>query len=266
MRILLAVAAVLLLAGCGGSHSATPRDHVSAYLGRERAIVNRSQPALVAVHQALVDFSHHRSSPATAKQLARASATFARLGRELKAANPPPQAAKLNRLLLELVAKQASLTGELRSLIAFEPKFTAALRPVAAANTRARASLAAARTSAAVAAAVGTYRAAVERSLHALRPLDPPALERPLYEAQLQRLAALDAALGHLAAAAAANDAGAATRAEREVNAAAVSSDSRANQVAERDAVVAYDRSVAAIAKLTQQISAERDRLQLTLR
>jgi len=265
VRILLAVAAVLVLAGCGGSHSATPRDHVSAYLGRERAIVNRSQPALVAVHQALVDFSHHRSSPATAKQLAAASATFARLGRELKAANPPEQAAKLNGLVLQIVAKQASLTEELRSLIAFEPKFTAALRPVAAANTRARASLAAAKTSAAVAAAVRRYRDAVERSLRALRRLDPPALERPLYTAQLHRLQALDAALGHLAAAATANDARAATRAEREVNAAAVSSDSQGNQVAERNAVLAYDRSVAAIAKLAQQISAERDRLQLSL-
>lgn len=265
MRAALALAAALALTGCGASHSATARDHVTGYLGRENAIVARSQPALVAVHQALVDFSHHRTSAATAKELAKAATTFRRLRVQLRAANPPPQAAKLQGLVLEVVARQAALTNELRTLVVFEPAFAAALTPVVAANTAARTHLRAAKTPAEVADAVDTYRAAVGRSLKKLRPLRPPALERPLYEAQVSRLTKLDAALGKLASAARSGDARAAARAEHEISVAAVSSDSRANQMAERNAVIAYDKAVAEIAVLTQKITAERDRLQVRL-
>lgn len=265
MRTALALAAALALTGCGGSHAPTARDHVSAYLGRENAIVARSQPALVAVHQALVDFSHNRTSAATAKELADAAATFRRLRVQLRAANPPPQAAKLQRLVLEVVARQAALTDELRTLIRFEPAFAAALTPVAEANGAARTRLRTAKSSKAVADAVETYRAAVAKSLQELRPLRPPALERPLYDAQVSRLTALDAVLARLARAARSGDARAAAKAEHEVSVAAVSSDSRANQLAERNAVIAYDKAVAEIAVLTQKVTAERDRLQVKL-
>jgi hypothetical protein len=97
---------------------------------------------------------------------------------QLLAANPPPQAAKLQRLLLAVVARQAALTSELRTLEVFEPAFAAALTPVAEANTAARTRLRAAKAPAEVADAVDTYRAAVGRSLKKLRPLRPRAGER----------------------------------------------------------------------------------------
>lgn len=267
MRIACALVAVVGLTACGGGHHGpSARDRVSAYLAHENSISAQMQPSLVAVHQALVDFSHHRSSPTTVKELTTSIATLEKLHRRLAATDPPPQAAKLQRLLLELVTREESLTRELRQLTTFEPAFAKAVAPLAAANTETQARLKTTKKPAAVAALVRSYQSAVEGALAAARKLQPPALERPVYAAELVRLEELAAALGKLAAAAQAHDAQGAALAEHDVSVASVSSDSRANQVAEQNAVRAYDRAVRKIAILGTQITDERNRLQIKLR
>lgn len=265
MRLFPALAIALVLTGCGGSHAPSARDRVTAYLAHENAIEGQMQPSLVAVHQALVDFSKHPTSSATTTELAKSAATFRRLRARLAVADPPPQARKLERLLFQLVDAQSALTNELRQLAVFQPKLVKALSPLATANAATQKRLSTHKQTADVVAAIRTYRAVVERSLRALRPLHPPALERPMFDAQVARLRSLDRALGSLAAAAAAGDAQAAARAEHEVSVASVSSDSRANQIAQRNAVRAYNRAVAAVTALGEQITAERDRLQVQL-
>lgn len=266
MRIaVLALAVAVALTGCGGSHKPSSRDLVSAYLTRENAIAAQTQPALVAVHQALLDFTKHRTSSTTARELATSAKTFARLRARLAKRDPPPQAAKLRRLLLELVSREEALVKELHQLAVFEPKYATVLRSLAKANATTQSRLKSLKSRAAIAATIRSYRTAVRQTLRALRQLDPPAIEEPLVRAQIERLRALDPALGKLAAAAAAGDAQAAARAQHEVSVASVSSDSRANQIAERNAVRAYDREVARIATLSEQITAERNRLQVKL-
>lgn len=265
MRALVVLAVAAALTGCGGSHSPSTRDRVSAYLARENAIDAQMQSSLAAVRQAFGDFARNRTSAATRRELANSVATFDRLRLRLSERHPPPAASKLHRLLLRLVTREATLTRELQQLTIFEPAFVRVLRPLAKANAATQSRLAKTKDPASVAATVRSYRAKVQRALRALRPLHPPALERPSFDAQVARLEALDAALGELATAAAAGDTRAAAEAEHEVSVASVSTDSRANQMAEQNAVRAYDRAVAGIATLSQKISAERDRLQIKL-
>lgn len=263
--IVLALAVAVALTGCGGSHAPSSRDLVSAYLTRENAIEAQTQPSLVAVHQALVDFTKHRTSAATTRELAASAKTFERLRARLAKRDPPPQAAKLRRLLLQVVSREEALVNELHQLAVFEPKFATTLRPLATANAATQSRLRSLKSRAAIAATIRSYRTVVRQTLRRLQLLHPPALERPLFQAQVDRLRALDPALGRLADAAAAGDAQAAAGAQHEVSVASVSSDSRANQIAERNAVRAYDRKVKEIGALSQQIAAERNRLQVKL-
>lgn len=264
MRRAALLAAVAVLTGCGGS-STSPREHTTAYVNRVDAAMTAMKAEVADIQQGLVEFSQGGVKPATSARLAGAQATFDRLARRLKRTNPPPQARKLQRLLLELVAQDAALAGELHALTVFDPEFGAALRPLPAANAAAQAKLKAASSPAAVRGAILAYRRTIERALTALRPLQPPALEAPAYHAEIARLSGIDAALAKLLAAVRANDANAALRAEHELDEANVGVDSRANQVAQRNAVRAYNRAVTRVEALQVRIRAERDRLQTAI-
>lgn len=266
MRRLPVLALVLALVACGG-HKDKMRSSVADYISRVDAIEQGSQLSLAPVRRAMRDFGHSRDRAKVANELALAQRALARLRLRLDKATAPPQAAKLSKLVRTFVARQESLVEELRAVTLFDPKFVAALRPLAAANAAAQARLAKAPKDPAVAAAaVATYRAAIEQTLPKLRALHPPALERPLYEAQVQRLEALDSSLGALAKAIRAHDAVAVARADHVVSVASVSVDSRANQLAQRAAVASYDARVADLRRLQESILDERNRLQINLK
>jgi hypothetical protein len=261
----LLVLAALAATGCGGKHTATPRERVSAYIGRVNAIEAQLRAPVGSTQQAVSEFSSGHYGAATIRRLAKAEATLAKLQRRLAAAAPPAEARKLHRLLVSLVAQERSLVAELHTLTLFDPAFTAALGPLAAANAQSQADLKGQTDPAAVAAVVERYRTAVEGSLTALRRLEPPTVERPSYDAQVHRLVALDAALGKLRAAVLAKDPQAAARAEHAIAVASVSTDSTANQAAQRDAVRAYDAAVRRVRTLESRIAVERNRLQVSL-
>lgn len=266
MRRLPVLALVLALVACG-SHKDRARASVADYIARVDAIEQGSQSSLVPVRNALADFARSRNRAKVASELSGAERALARLRLRLDKATAPPQAAKLSRLVRSLVAQQEQLVVELRDVTVFDPKFLAALQPLATANAAAQAKLAKAPKDPAVAAAaVGEYRAAIEQSLPTLHALRPPPLERPLYDAQVRRLDALDRTLGALATALRAKDPVAIAKADHAVSVASVSVDARANQLSQRAAVVAYNARVARLRRLQQAILDERNRLQVNLR
>jgi hypothetical protein len=260
------VALLALTTACGGSGGNSTRDHVSAYITRVDAIQLAQRHSIVLVQQAVVDFSHGKKPPVVIKHLTSAQATLKNLRAHIAAVAAPPQAQKLRRLVLELFVREAALTTELRDLAVFSPRFADAVRPIAKANLAAKASIASTKDPASVAAAIQQYRAAVRASLVAARKLHPPAVERPLYDAQVARLVALDRSLGQLIKALQARDLNAVARAEHAISVASVSSDSLVAQQAQRAAVMAHNSRAASASSLARRIQLEVNRLQVALR
>jgi hypothetical protein len=266
VRSAAALIAVVVLAGCGGGHKPTARDKVVDYIARVNMAEQQMRGPVGTAQQAVLEFSQGKYGAATVQRLGHAQATLERLRRRLRASDPPPEAAKLGRLLVQMVGEEASLAGELHQLTLFDPKFAAALRPLPAANARSRKQLQGLKNPVDVAAVIAEYRRSVERSRAALAKLSPPALEKPLYDAQVARLAALDTSLRQLEKALAEKDPKAVAEAEHAVSVASVSSDSAANQRAQRAAVQAYDASVRRLRSLARAVALERNRLQTTLK
>jgi hypothetical protein len=266
MRRLAVLAALLALTGCGGQkHSTATRDSVSRYISGVNAIEFTLRAQLVAVSSATTAFVHAHDVKTATAALARAQRTFEKLHGDLARLRPPPQARKLHLLLLELIAQEASLAGELRDLSAFNPAFADALHPLAVANAAVQKTLKSAKKPGQVAAGVHAYRSEVAAAIVRLRRLHPPTVERPLFEAQLQRLVALGATLAQLEGAVNARDRTAIAKAEHAVGVASVSSDARSRQVAQRAAVVTYNARVRAVQALARRVQRERDRLQVAL-
>jgi hypothetical protein len=267
MRRLALLAALLALTGCGGkepsSHRA--REAVSLYISRVNAIEFLLRKQILAVSRATAAYGHNESPPKVAARLGRAEATFAKLHRDIARLKPPPQALRLHRSMLALVAAESRLAGELRDLSRFNPAFASALRPLVVANTKTQTLLKGAKQPSLAAAAVHAYRGEVTAAATRLRRLNPPQVERALFDGQLQRLVALEAALGQLERALKARDGVGVAKAEHAVALAAVISDARVRQVAQRDAVLVYNARVHAVQRLARSVQRERDRLQRTL-
>ncbi|HEX4680476.1 MAG TPA: hypothetical protein VH210_14850 [Gaiellaceae bacterium] len=265
MRRASVLVALLALTGCGGSGGNKTRDDVSAYITRVDSIQLAQRQSIALMQQAVVDFSHGKNVPLVIKQLTSAHATLKKLHARIAAVAAPPPAQKLHRLVLELFSREAALTTELRDLAAFSPRFADALRPIAKANAAAKASITATKDPQAVAGAVQHYRTAVRSSLAAAQELHPPAVERPLYDAQVARLVALDRSLAQLIEALQARDLNAVARAEHATSVASVSSDTLVAQQAQRAAVVAYNRRAASVSSLARRVQLEVNRLQVAL-
>jgi hypothetical protein len=266
MRRLTVLAALLALTGCGGhGKSQASRDSVSLYISRVNAVEFLLRKQLDAVSRATVSFSRAHDPAATTVALAGAQQTFIKLHKDVARLSPPPQARKLHRTMLALIAQEAELSGELRRLSAFNPAFADVLRPLSAANASTQKALKAAKKPAVAAAAVHAYREDVVAAIRRTEKLDPPAVERALFDAQVHRLIDLGSALAKLEQSVKARDLTGTAKAEYAVGVASVSSDTRARQLAQRAAVVLYNSRVHAVQGLAASVQRERDRLQRTL-
>ena len=269
MRWLGVLAVVLALSACGGAKhtpSSPARKAVAAYITRVDNTETQLSIPLRAIAVATSAYAHGRPAVETAAAFALAQQTLLNLYLRLAGIKPPPQAAKLHVLLLELVKRQAATAGELRALVVFNPSLIHALQPLTAAAATAKAALHAAKKPAAVAAALQAYRAAIDGVVANVRLLQPPAAELPVFNAQLARLTASSAALRGFEQAVRANRPVAAAKYQQAIGVAAASAGTRANQLAERQAVITYDARVASLQTLTRRVLDERDHLQASLR
>jgi hypothetical protein len=261
-RVLALGGAALLVSSCGGHHSAGPRESVTAYITRVDAIEHRMAKQISLGAQGITFAS---GDAARARAYTRAERTLRQLRAQIASVPAPPQTARLRRRILALADREIALADESARLARFDPAFRKALAPLPAANLAAGTRLRATKKPAEMASALAAYRTAVERAGAALAKLRPPAVERPLYHAQVTRLAALDAALGRLIEGVRARDVLAVAKAQHAVSVASVSSDSAAAQRASRTAVLHYNALVRGIAKLAAAVATERNRLQRTL-
>jgi hypothetical protein len=166
-------------------------------------------------------------TPKVAAQLAQAERTLLRLDHRIGALPAPPQAAHLRALLLRLVGGEAEITGEVKALASFVPRYRASLAAMQQASTRlskqlsaihaptphplhgtakqvalAQAAFVAASAHAATeqALVLRGYEAIVAHTVRTLRGLVPPPVFRPAFTNQLAAYEAMVTAGNRLAA------------------------------------------------------------------
>lgn len=265
--LLAALAVVALVAGCGGSsqHAALVR-----YIDGVDAIEAHLAGAINAVGKANRAFAKVQSGRSVQQQLDRSIQTMQSLRQRLDSFRPPPAARRLHALLVELVTHEVDLSRELDLMSRFSPRLTAALRPLAAADSRLKRELAAKakpgpaakRLERRKAAALETYGTALTAALARLRPLHPPSVWRPGFEAQVSTLTRLRSAASALAAALRAHRVATFPTLLHRFDAAGVANQSTAVQRRQIAAIAAYDRRIRGLVSLAQAVERERVRLQ----
>ena len=262
-----ALALCCLAAACGGGKSTARRDAVATYILRVDAIEQRLAKPLLDVSKANRDFARGRgTSPVARRELVRAQATITRLQRQLRGVKPPPDAAKLHALVLQFVAREQALGGEVVQLATFIPAFTGTLTLLAVPNAELKRVLGQKKaTLSARAAALDRYHAQLEPVLAKLRRLDPPPSSRPVWAQQIGTLEDVQTAVAKLADALAGKQYAAIPTLLHRLNTAAVANQSQAAQGAQIAAVKAYNARISALNGLGSRISTETARLQRTL-
>jgi hypothetical protein len=266
LRIALAaVAVVLLVAACGGSGA--QRRAVSTYIQQVDNVQLGLKAPLLSVQKAYRDFGR-KNGPTLAQvepRLARAEVTIRRVGTRLKALHPPPDAQKLQTLLVRLVTQEAEVAHEVVLLAQFSPRFSAALRPLAPASLTLRASFKAAKKAKEQADALDAYAAALAGVLDKLRSITAPPAFLPTLESQRTTLARVRTSAIALATGLRKNQRAALPTLIQRFTNAGLASQTLAAQRARIAAIKAYNGRIADLAALARQIDNERARLDAKL-
>ena len=172
-RIAVAVALAVLAAGCG-SHSTTRRD-VSQYIQSVNNIEVKLSRPLVAISKANRDFAQRKSNlSAIADRLHHAALNVDRLTLQLAKLDPPPEAARLQPLLVELGRREAALAREVAGMATFLPAYSKALVPLAKLGPQLKQALNTKGHPGVKAAALETFASGVNGVLTQLAHLRPP--------------------------------------------------------------------------------------------
>ena len=280
---LAAVLAMTLAAGCGGQ-SSSQRPAVAGYVKQVNTIESALVKPLGAVTSAASQFSSEQSqsqnastgtfSPSPGRTLQQAWTRILALRARLAAITTPPPAEHLRALVLELIDAQAAMTHEVAELVAFLPRYNSALSSLGPAIKRLELALSrrSAYGAAAVravylekAAALRRFQGRTATVLHELRQLQPPAVSRPGYTAQLASVKGMGVSAGRLAAVLASGKLSNVQTLLVQFDRAAARSSTVAVQKAEIAAVRAYDSRSASLQGLSQKVALERLRLSNTL-
>jgi hypothetical protein len=292
-RTAVAVTLLALLAGGCGQQQSSQRPAVAGYVKRVNTIEAALTAPLASVTSAGNAFSQEQRFAADVSSQGQRSAGILSLGpspeqtlqkalieilavrTRLTATETPPVAERLRALLLELIDGQAAMTRQIAELVAFLPRYTAALRPLGPATKRletvlsqrtAYGSAAVSAVFASKAAALRQFQAATNAMLAQLRRLRPPAVSQPGYRAQVSALQGMGTSAGRLAAALASGTTSNVGPVLAGFDRAAASTNSVAVQKAEIAAARAYDSRVEALDVLSQKVALERLRLSNDLR
>jgi hypothetical protein len=176
-RIAVAVALAVLAAGCG-SHNTTRQDVSQYILSVNKIEVKLSRP-LVAISKANRDFAQRKSKPAAiAGRLDQAALKVDRLTLQLAKLDPPPEAARLQPLLVELGRHEAALAREVAGMATFLPAYSKTLVPLATLGPQLKKTLNTKGRPNAKAAALETFASGVDGVLAQLSHLRaPPAVQ-----------------------------------------------------------------------------------------
>lgn len=261
---LAALALVVLVCGCGGGDDR--REAVGDYIDDANAIQRELLAPLGAARRAYADFTRRDADLEQVRpRLTKATRTVETLERRLARLKPPADARRLHTFLLALVEGQAALAHEVELLAAFLPTFQQRLASLHSVERRLRTGLAEARTPDAQAAAIARYVRDVRTVRRTMSGLHPPEAMAPAYETQVETLTNVERGAAALARALKEKDAKVLPTRLRQFVDAARGSRSLASQRANIAAVKAYNRRIAALAKLAERVNLERLRLQKTL-
>ncbi len=211
-----AAAVLVTVTGRGSSESKAHRS-VSAYIKEVDGVQQQLRVRLTPLLTAYRDVGTQKPGKNVERNVQDAEKTLAVLERRLARLQPPPEAARLHRLILQLLAADRRVAHELAQLTVFAPRFRAALAVAGTAGSRLSAALAAARpptpravrgTPAQIAHARAAYRTAalasavaqsdavlaycreLGRVLMKLRALRPPPVMAPALRTQMNALVA----------------------------------------------------------------------------
>jgi hypothetical protein len=259
---MLALAACLLAAaGCGQSAG---RRSVDRYFRQVAAVQHDLAPELSRINEAYRNFSLlPRGSASETRSLEDAERTVGLLRIRVAALDAPPKAARMQKLLLRLLALDMTTARELRTTAVYLPASQRALAPLTKANRSLRTELKAAKGPAAQARALDGYAAAVALTETDFRGVRAPALLRPSYDAQLATFARVKSVAAQLATALRARDRAAIARLVPELRDAG--SAAAGAGAAEARAIQRYNARVRAIGRLSSAIGRERTRLEQSL-
>jgi len=279
---LAAIVLAAVTAGCGQHSSERPA--VARYVKQVNTIETSLARPLTAVTSAGNQFSAQQRAGERAivglfhlspeQSLQKAWIQIGTIRTRLATLSTPTSAERLRSLLLRLIDAQAAMTHELAKLAGFLPRYSAALGSLAPATRQLEAVLSqkTAYGSAAVSAvfagkvaALRRFQATTAGIASRLRRLDPPAVSRPGYRAQLAAVKGMSASAGQLASALATgapNVGPLLTRFDR----AAASSNTVAVQKAEIAAARTYDSRSTELEELSREVERERLRLSNTLK
>lgn len=256
-----AAAALLVLAGCGGS---SDRDEVDRFVKDANAIQERSAPAFNRANRAYVSFSKGKLAPAKAKsQLAAAEQTMRDTRDAVAALDAPPKAKELQRRLVALYDADAALAHESTLLATFVPASAAALQPLPAIGRRLTRDLRRARTPAQQMTALRSYTRRVARVIKRLQPLEPPPLLLERHHREIAHLSGVRRLALRLVDALGRQDSRSVASLLlrfRKLNARSGTGSVPA------DALAAYNRRYVGVRRASQAVERERARLERTLR
>lgn len=261
--LVLAVAGVVLARG-GEDETKARRDAVAAYIAQVNITQQSLAVELERVNRAYRDLRlSGRADPKQLARVERAERTLQGLYARLEALPAPVEARTLRRLLLRLVDLQAGLAEEVAGMARYIPFQASENRKLAAATRTLRAALGAATTGPEQRRAFAAYDAALRGAVKRLEASSAPAVLEPSRAREIERLGQLAGLSRKLGAALEAQRAAEVDRLfPRFVQVSASTGTTRA----ERDAVVAFNRRLAAITDQRQALVAERARIDLELR
>ena len=276
------LAAGLLAAGCG--HSSGPRAALAGYITHVDEIESALRAPLRAVTRAGDEFAREqRAASSTPKRtvergreqaLLKDAKQIASLRARLAAVTPPPPAAHLRSLLLELTDAQLKLTREVAGMVVYLPQVSVTLSALGPAMRRLVPALAPSHASGATAVrrayeakavALRSFAASLDRILAQLRSLRPPTVSRPGYLAQLSALQGMSTNAERLAKALSSGHAEDVAQILLAFDRASTASQSAGAQRAQIAAVRAYDAQVRALDRISGSIEVERSRLANTV-
>jgi hypothetical protein len=276
------VAVAFAISGCGG-HSTSQRPGVASYIDQVNKIEKQLVKPFQAVTKAGSQFASTKGtgaghlSPAVQERALNRAHHQIELYRVRLAKIPvPTPALRLRTLLLRLINGESGMTTELSKLVAFLPQFSQVLQSLSPATAKLQTALRVTKPLGfgvagvdaeldVKARALHTYELELFHTVKRLRRLDPPALSRPQFVAQVKTLERMQSSAGKLSDALAAHTSniGALLKA---FDQAAAGNQSLATQRAEIAAIKAYDRRAAHLDQLAKAVELERTRLDRKLK
>jgi len=257
--VLLAVL-VLVVSGCGSSAKDKRRDAVNDYLNRVEKIQNRFAPSFAVANEAYRDFARGKGGKKQLAKLRGAEVSIIGARDALQQLDPPRDARKLHRQLIQLYDLDAALGLEAITLQQFLPAVRGVLKDLARVNKSYRTNLANTATAGDQATALDNYSNATAGVVKEFREMAPPPALLPWRAAQMTRLQQI-VDTGHLLAKALRlGDRNAATGLIKRFRF-LLSHQPNVSQ-AQHDAVKSYDNRLVGINRLQGKIQQEHQHIQ----